>query len=521
MDTRIWMQESFWESAEKQSVKESPQENAEHLSKDQNENGGNKLVDQKTSLWQQTYENILVGMGMCVITLNFLLLNYILPSIGILMIFLGLRRLRRENRWFRSAYGLAGIKLLLTIFLLIVGTYIGRERIEAAEAWKIVSILVGILPLLIFICFFYGLTIELKKRGEKAEKNNLIHMILWYALVACLAHIAGGNYNDLIIGLIFLANYIQILMATSRMAARLEKAGYILEEYPERIPNGKCAWAAVLVTAVGILIGYGFLGSYRMNWAEKETTTNAECEEIRTHLLSLGFPETILDDLKEEDLLECQNARRVLTETNDYPINDGVEVAVSQDGYTQYSREYEKKELRLSGVAVELEKEGTWKVIHHFRWTEAVRFRGTEALQLFPAYRESGSAWIGQGDLTGQVLYDRNGTSYQAEYAVLEDSTYETGENWPFYQSRESSSIFAEFSMPHRGENCRGYVAYNMGNNEPGWWIDSWLNYVHQKIMLQYPVMTAAQNRKNGSWTDDPVFITVQDALQVLPEGEV
>ena len=60
-----------------------------------------------------------------------------------------------------------------------------------------------------------------------------------------------------------------------------------------------------------------------MNWAEKETTTNAECEEIRTHLLSLGFPETILDDLKEEDLLECRNARRVLTETNDYPINDG------------------------------------------------------------------------------------------------------------------------------------------------------------------------------------------------------
>lgn len=168
MDTRIWMQESFWESTEEQNVKESPQENAGHLSKDQYENGRNKPVDQKTSLWQQTYENILVGMGMCVITLNFLLLNYILPSIGILMIFLGLRRLRRENRWFRSAYGLAGIKLLLTIFLLIVGTYIGRERIEAAESWKIVSILVGILPLLIFICFFYGLTIELKKRGEKA-----------------------------------------------------------------------------------------------------------------------------------------------------------------------------------------------------------------------------------------------------------------------------------------------------------------------------------------------------------------
>ena len=75
MDTRIWMQESFWESAEEQNVKEDPQENAGNLSKDQNENGGNKPVDQKTSLWKQTYENILVGLGMCVITLNFLLLN--------------------------------------------------------------------------------------------------------------------------------------------------------------------------------------------------------------------------------------------------------------------------------------------------------------------------------------------------------------------------------------------------------------------------------------------------------------
>ena len=31
MDTRIWMQESFWESTEEQNGKESPQENAEHL----------------------------------------------------------------------------------------------------------------------------------------------------------------------------------------------------------------------------------------------------------------------------------------------------------------------------------------------------------------------------------------------------------------------------------------------------------------------------------------------------------
>lgn len=523
MDTRMWMQEAFWQDSvdgREEMDRESEDFGAKNQGNAQNDHGEKNNSQKEVTLWQQTYENILVGMGMCAITLNFLLLNYILPAIGTLMIFLGFRKLRRENKWFRSAYGLAGIKLLLTIFLLVFNTFIGREKIEAAEAWKIVSLLVGILPLIIYIGFFYGIETELKKHGEKAEKKNLIHMILWYALVACLAHIADGNYNNLVVGLIFLADYIQILMATSRMAAHLEKTGYILEEYPERIANGKYARAAVLATAAGIVIGYGFLGSYRMNWVEKETMTNAECEEIRAHLLTLGFPEDIMDDLKEEDLLECRNARRVLTETNDHPINDGVEVVVSRDGCTQYSREYEKKELRISGVAVELEKEGTWKVIHHFHWTEDVRFRGTEAMQIFPAFRESGSAWIGQGELTGQVLYDKNGTSYQAEYAVLGDSTYETGEQWIFPQSREASSIFAEFSLPRRGENFRGYVAYDMTNNEPGWWIDSWLNYVHQKILLQYPVMTAAQNRKQGGWSDGAVFITVQDALQVLPEGE-
>ena len=206
---------------------------------------------------------------------------------------------------------------------------------------------------------------------------------------------------------------------------------------------------------------------------------------------------------------------------NGYPINDGEQIVTRSEGYTQYSREYPHKELRLSGIAVELEQEGHWKIIHHFLWNEDPGFRGTEALQLYPACRERNGGWLEEGGLTGQVLYDKKEISYAADYASLENETYDMGQSWPFYESRETSSIFAEFSMPWRGERCRGYVSYGIREKEKDWWIDSWLNYTHQKSILQYPVMTAAQNRKNGSWTDDPVFITMQDALQVLPEGEV
>ncbi len=105
-------------------------------------------------------------------------------------------------------------------------------------------------------------------------------------------------------------------------------------------------------------------------------------------------------------------------------------------------------------MAVELEQEGQWKVIHHFLWNGNSGFRGTEAVQINPAYQELNGGWTAQGELTGQVLYDKDGTSYTAEYASLQNEAYDTNQNFPFYGSQQYASIFAEFSMPHRGKTA-------------------------------------------------------------------
>ena len=430
MDTRIWMQESFWESAEKQSVKESPQENAEHLSKDQNENGGNKLVDQKTSLWKQTYENILVGMGFCVIKLNFLLLYYILPFIGILMIFAGLRKLKQEDKWFKAVYAAAAINVVITMISIVSGTFINRRQIYDTYIWQFMLLWTFALPLIIASCFFCGMQTELKKREKEADNKILIHLVIWYAVVILLMNM---NDSGWIIGIAVLATYIGILVELKHTAENLEKAGYVLEEPPMRVSNGKCAAGAVVLTAAGLVIGTIFFGSYHMRWNEVKAPQDPAYEEIKTHLVSIGFPEDILDDLKEEDLLACKNARQVRLQQTDYPINDGEQIVTRSEGYTQYSREYPHKELRLSGIAVELEQEGHWKIIHHFLWNEAQGFRGTEALKLYPACRERNGGWLEEGGLTGQVLYDKKEISYAADYASLENETYDMGQSWPFY----------------------------------------------------------------------------------------
>lgn len=273
---------------------------------------------------------------------------------------------------------------------------------------------------------------ELKKREKEADNKILIHLVIWYAVVILLMNM---NYSGWIIGIAVIATYIGILVELKHTAEDLEKAGYVLEEPPMRVSNGKCAAGAVVLTAAGLVIGTIFFGSYHMKWNEVKAPQDPAYEEIKTHLVSIGFPEDILDDLKEEDLLACRNARQVRLQQTDYPINDGEQIVTRSEGYTQYSREYPHKELRLSGIAVELEQEGHWKIIHHFLWNEDPGFRGTEALQLYPACRERNGGWLEEGGLTGQVLYDKKEISYAADYASLENETYDMGQSWPFMRA--------------------------------------------------------------------------------------
>ena len=446
----------------------------------------------KESLWKQTYENILIGMGFVGITLNFLFLNQILPFIGVLLVFTGFRKLKRENQWFRIGYAGAGLKVVITIVSIVLGAVLGHEEIYASYVWKVIAFCGGILPIVLVVCFYFGMRAELEKRDVNINHEVLLHILIWYVVVAALA---AWNYQGLILALIILVAYIGILVELKHIAEKLEEAGYILEEQTVRISNGKCVGCAVIFTIAGLFSAYLFLDSYHMEWTAVKESQNPASEEIKNHLLSLGLPEDILNDLTEEDLLECKNARQVFVERDEYP----------------------QKELKLSGAAIELEQKDQWKVIHHFRWNEDPGFRGTESLQIYPVYSGQKSGWTVNGGLTGQVLYEKNGTSYTADYAVLQNENYNTRDGFPFYDMMEHSSIFAEFSMPRHGENCRGYVAYEIKEKESDWWIDSWLNYTHQNTLVQYPVLSAAQSRKQGGVMDGRVFTTVQNTLQVLP----
>ena len=204
-------------------------------------------------------------------------------------------------------------------------------------------------------------------------------------------------------------------------------------------------------------------------------------------------------------------------------MNGGREVREDFGSSTHISTVYDVRELHFTDVAVRLPGEAEcWRVLHHFRWTEEVKFRGTELVRLWPTYREC-EGWIAAGAPTGRVLYDdAEGSAYAAPYASLAAERFTTTD-W-FGGRHDVEDIFAEFSLPSRGKNQRGYVAYDteaVGNVR--YMINSWINYTHQESRLQYPVRTARDYSKAGGWGDGPVFRRVQHALQfsILDDGSI
>ena len=110
--------------------------------------------------------------------------------------------------------------------------------------------------------------------------------------------------------------------------------------------------------------------------------------------------------------------------------------------------------MRLPGEAE------CWRVLHHFRWTEEVKFRGTELVRLWPAYYQDDSWRPDDGAPTGRVLYDdAEGNAYAAPCASLPSRRY-TVTNWLGW-TYHLEDISAEFSLPSRGKNRRGYIAYS------------------------------------------------------------
>lgn len=471
--------------------------------------------------WRRAMNRILFGMALCAVTLNFLCLNYILPAVGTVLLLLGFRTLRRENRWLGGCFAVTVIRAVYFFATLVLNTTILQSAVFTPAVTTALTAGNAVLLLALYVCFWRGLLAVQKKAGLPAQAGGALALIVWYALVCVLAAV---HYTGWIVPIAMLVGYVCILRSLYRLSGALDEAGYAIAPGPVRVTD-RCL---VLVLAAALLIGgalgYLFGGSYRMDWQPADTSAQAQTAATRQRLLDLGFPEAVLNDLTPEDIAACDGALRVVAEVEDYPVNDGRNVlweACNEENERYYVQDtvFDVKELRLTGVAVQLPGEReTWMVFHHFLWTTDPGFCGTEAIQICPAYRSIPEGWSAAGDVTGRVLYDHDGQTFTAPYASLGARTFTA--NTILWGEQTNTDLFAAFSLPRHAEHARGYVAYSTTEALDGNILSSGEYYVHQQTWLQYPVVTAMEKRLTSAWGDTGAFRTVQDVLQFDPVDE-
>lgn len=432
---------------------------------------------------------VLWGSALCTVTLQVSGLQYILPTVGLVLLLLGFRALRRENRWFCAGFRFCGVWFACAAAGLALRAAIAPET---ASSW--LGYAAAALELAVFLCLWRGLDAVQRKAGLPSGKSAAALFFCYVLLVALT--FARPNVGWLFAAVI-LAAYLCVLRSLFRLTRVLDESGYAVRPAAVRVPDGWLAAGLTAWLAACIACGYLFGGSYAMDWTALPPQ-GAYAEE-RAQLAALGFPEDVFADLSEDDLAACRGALRVVSRSEDVPMNDGRTVKKGFGQHTWTDIVYDTRELRVTGVAVQIAEAsdggGEWIVFYHFRWLENPGFYGTEALRVLPTSDEP----VDWGDWTGRVLYDRGGAAFAAPYASLGNVTAAYSS---FGTLVTQTSGIAAFSLPNRSENQRGYVACRVRTPAETPYLRIQMDYVHQKTWLQYPVEPSAEayshNRADG-----------------------
>ncbi len=85
-------------------------------------------VVEKVNPFRRAVNRVLIGMALCTLTLNFWGLNYILPTVGVVLSLLGFRALRRENGYFAACFVLTLLRCAYFFPTIVLNAFSCRDE---------------------------------------------------------------------------------------------------------------------------------------------------------------------------------------------------------------------------------------------------------------------------------------------------------------------------------------------------------------------------------------------------------
>lgn len=476
--------------------------------------------------WREAMWLVLWGMGLTTITFNFLYLDMILPALGGILLVLGFRTLRQENRALQWCWRLSiAIASVRSASFALAALPVDVKNIPAYAVMAMTFAL--------YCCLWRGMVGVSRAAGaEKPAAPAAGALVIFYAVICALAFLELSGWLAV---LPLLIAYIVILRNLVKLARSLADTGYAIHAAPVRLPSTAVLWGYLGLTLAAVLLAM-FLGQrYPMNWQVRDDAP--QDETIRAELLDLGFPEQVLDDLTAEEAAHMSGAVKVYAETeplyerdiyrevttsvwnNDPPPRWEYSSAEKQpDGSYRYTyRVYDVYENAVTHVVVLVEEAGRQRavVLHYAAIDRPFGDCLAEGMEIWPVWQGNEESWSPGGWYSGRLLCEKDGQSYAADFYSVESGSYETTN---IFGTTQNTGMIAEWSRMRRGENTRAYLLYDAEMLTPELpSLYSWCNYVRQTKPV-YPFRDALTLWHE--WNTNGCYEKWQTSIQIWPPVE-
>lgn len=459
--------------------------------------------------WKTAVGRICWGLVLINFTLNFWHLDTILPPVGAVLLWQGLRSLRRENGGFRfacagaaahAALRLAFAVLRATPFDLRMAELMGGEwssNVGTVPAWYALrSVVLQAVLALTVGGLWLGLKAVFYRAGQHPRTAAVGALAAAELLMIPLALI--GLEGWLLVGPLILL-WALLLRGLWKLSASLDEAGYALTPAPVKCPAGvsMALWLGPPLVAIAVLP----LLFARLPVESRPAVHESGEQALRAELAELGVPEELLSRLSDGQISRLEGAYGLTAKGNADVWSSGGEYP---DGIPTTAR-YE--------IPVRDERYGFRTVyLIDLCWDEEDAFGGgyMEGIQVTPDFHgvtlstscpEGALEWTGgDGVLRSSPLVFRAHTDHRGLAAYV-----------------------AEFSLPKGVDGpIRGVLLWEVVPASPSkpMIYNSQVGFVHRTTPWQYPYTLPSEllvsNRVTTGWRLNGAHAYTN---QLAPEG--
>lgn len=456
-------------------------------------------VVEEVNPWREPIGRIAAGMALTGITLNFLYLQYLLPTLGAALQYLGFRTLRRSGPAFRIAWGLSLVELVWHAVWLMLSASPWRLEGMTAYALGLAGMAVQIARLLLLRA---GLR-DVCRRAEVEPKGDPLRAaVIWQVLIAVLAF--SPLAQSWLAAIPMIIAFVLIIQSLERVGGSLGGAGYCFVDAPVRVSSGVMKWGYLLGCFALVLLTSAVVNHPRLDAQPVPAQGEAE---TRQALAELGLPEEVLADLSDEHVRALEGALRVDVQQE------------MMSFYSSTTTEIQKADAdadRLCAYIIYIELPGSrMAVLNYFDWQQGGAYWG-DAVML--GWQDTYEYLTGQ--IGGALLYEKNGQAYTAPIPRLNNGVVTTTDWFSGIQSYPR--ITGTVSYPFGAQNQRGYVLYilqlrdlNVVGITRG---NTWITYRHRLQPFSLPYQTPAE--LTSGWTDNTLQQRLGLFQAVGPDGE-